>query len=297
MVRCLRLMPVLLASAVASQAFADAFVDGVWRFVPGPFAGFGQRRLPWIVLGPPQGLGFLAGGTDVLSLGEGGEITIAFRDNVVVDGPGPDFVIYENAFHSGDQSGPVFTEFAFVAVSSDRKIWYQYPHDPATGDGLAGQTPVLANSASGIDPFAPDAGGDRFDLADLGVDYVSYVRIVDVGGAIADAGDLVAPGDKGGFDLDAVGAIHSLATGSVSGTVTSRGQPVVHARVKLVPSGSGRKLRRRTGGDGRFVFRSVVPSGGYLLKARRSGAGKAVAGLVVDADHLEVAIDPELASP
>jgi hypothetical protein len=287
----------LLAATSGDQALGDPFVDGVWKFSPGTFAGFGQERLPWIVLGPPQGTGVLEGATDVVSLGEGGQITLAFRDNVVVDGFGPDLVIFENAFHAGDENGPVFTELAFVAVSVDRKTWLSFPYDPATGVGLAGREPVLSNTANGVDPFSPEAGGDRFDLADLGLDYISYVRIVDVNGAIADAGDLVAPGGKGGFDLDAVGAIHSVAAARVSGTVTSAGEPVAYARIKLVPSNGGRKLRRRTGPEGAFEFSMVVPSGAYVLKAVRLGIGSAIAEPMIDQGGSSLEFDLQLTSP
>ena len=51
-----------------------------------------------------------------------------------------------------------------------------------------------------IDPTDPDvAGGDAFDLADIGVDSARFVRITDSGFNVAGYG-----GITGGFDLDAV---------------------------------------------------------------------------------------------
>ena len=37
----------------------------------------------------------------MLALGSGGEIVIEFADNAVIDGPGPDFLVFENAFLGG----------------------------------------------------------------------------------------------------------------------------------------------------------------------------------------------------
>jgi len=82
----------LLLDAVA--AHADPFADEVVSFTAGPGAGFGQDKLPRIVLGAPEGTGDLQGSLDVVALGNGGSITVAFRDNVICDGPGVDFTIF-----------------------------------------------------------------------------------------------------------------------------------------------------------------------------------------------------------
>jgi hypothetical protein len=67
----------------------DAFADQVVSFTPGEFAGFGQDKLPYIVLGPPNGRGASAGSSDVVSLGKLGEIVLGFDDVGLVDGDGP----------------------------------------------------------------------------------------------------------------------------------------------------------------------------------------------------------------
>jgi len=283
---------ILATATPCLGADGDPFIDGVRSFVPGDFAGFGQAAMPRIVLGRPHGAGSIEGSTHVVSLGVGGEIEVVFRDNVVFDGPGDDLVVYENAFHSGDESGPVFAELAFVQVSLDRVTWHEFPYDGDSGEGLAGREPVFTNSVNDIDPLAPEAGGDRFDIGELGLEFVRYVRLIDVAGAIPDPGDLVAPGSKGGFDLDAVGAVHSSLPATVTGTVSHAGQPVGRARVKLVPLGPGRKLKRRTGADGGFAFARVVPSGDYRVRARRMGLGVASEAIYLDLDQL--AADVEL---
>jgi hypothetical protein len=61
---------------------------------------------------------------------------------------------------------------------------------------------VLANpDENTIDPTDPAvAGGDAFDLADLGVSEARYVRITD---------RIDLTGSSGTFDLDAVSIVHA----------------------------------------------------------------------------------------
>lgn len=201
----------LLLVALAPRSSAgDPFLDAVVSFHPGANAGFGADDLPGIVLGPPRGLGPLQGSTDVVSLGDGGSITVAFRDNAACDGPGPDLLVFENAFHAGDAAGPLFIEVGVVAVSPDGEHFFEFPYDPHSFAGLAGTHTVLSNPENGIDPTDPEAaGGDPFDLAALGLRRIAYVRITDPGAAIPDPGNRLPPGNSGGFDLDAIAAIHS----------------------------------------------------------------------------------------
>jgi hypothetical protein len=172
----------------------DPYADAVVSFTPGDGAGFGQDRFPDVVLGPPQGGG--APSVDVLSLGREGTIVLRFEDYTLVDGPGVDLTVFENAFTG-------WTEPAFVAVSDDAETWYEWPCDPvADGQpGCAGVAPASAGP-EGADPTDPSvSGGDQYDLADLGVGAARYVRLRDAGTSSYD-------GDAGGFDLDAVAVIH-----------------------------------------------------------------------------------------
>jgi hypothetical protein len=74
---------------------------------------------------------------------------------------------------------------------------------------------VLSNPPNGIDPTDPSvSGGDSFDLADVGLAWAAYVRITDPGAAIPDPGNLVPPGTSGGFDLDAIAAVHACVPGA-----------------------------------------------------------------------------------
>jgi hypothetical protein len=284
-----------VALATRATAAGDPWLDAVRAFSPGEFAGFGASALPGIVRGAPRGGGPLQGGTNVVSLGEGGSITVAFRDNVVVDGPGDDLVVFENAFHSGSAEGPLFEELGIVSVSADGKEWVTFPYDALTGEGLSGRAPVLSHPVNGIDPLSAEAGGDRFDIGALGLGFVRFVRITDGGDALPDAGDFVPPADKGGFDLDAMGALNSAEPGVVQGMVTANGAPVAGAGVRLESPVDGRVMRRRTRADGAFRFRPVLPSGSYRIVAAGDTLGRAEQTIEVDAGSLvadvELALD------
>jgi hypothetical protein len=201
----------LVASLARAQ---DPFADAVTEYTVGAGGGFGSEFLPDAVIGPPRGGGPIQQSLDVVSLGNDGTITVRFDLPLICDGPEADFVVFENAFHVGTPEGPVFEEYGIVAVSQDGVEFVEFPYDATSHAGLAGRVPVLSHPDNGIDPLDPSvAGGDTFDLADLGLAWVAYVRITDPGAAIPDPGDRIPPGDKGGFDLDAVAALHACAPG------------------------------------------------------------------------------------
>ena len=217
----LALAALLLCTGVAGAE--DPFADAVADFTVGAGGGFGSDELPGIVLGPPRGGGLVQQSLDVVSLGNDGTITLRFDLPVICDGPGPDLTVFENAFHVGTPDGKVFEEYGIVSVSQDGTTFVDFPYDPVTHAGLAGRVPVLSAPGNGIDPLDPSvSGGDTFDLADVGLAWVAYVRITDPGAAIPDPGNLIPPGDKGGFDLDAVAALHACdPAGNPSPTPTS----------------------------------------------------------------------------
>ena len=280
------LVVVLLAAAGVAQA-GDPWLDRVRTFEPGTSAGFGADRLPRVVLGRPEGLGLKQGSTDVVSLGNGGRIVVSFDDNAVVDGDGDDLVIFENPFLSGSL---LFAEVAFVEVSSDGRHWVEFPSNAQTGQGLAGRGPVLSNSANGLDPLDPASGGDRFDLADVGLDFVRFVRITDAGDLIDDPGNHVFAGTKAGFDLDAAAAIHSVPLGCISGKVANAGLPVAAARVVLRTEGL-RRLHRITHENGSYRFCHLRPGRDYDLDVDVSGLGSASAATFIDESQRRVNVD------
>lgn len=191
----------------------ERFATKVVSFEPGACAGFGANAMPAVVLGPPEGAGDGQGGLDVVSLGVGGSIVLSFEAAPIVDGPGADFLVFENAFWVGNDPSRPFAELATVSVSDDGVTYRAFPcvkkaTDPAPYGSCAGWHPVRASTENGVTPFDPEkAGGDPFDLAEVGMARVRFVKIVDNGEGNCPAAP-APPLTTAGFDLDAVASIH-----------------------------------------------------------------------------------------
>src|SRR5450432_2951877 len=115
------------ASSGEERLAADRFVTGVVSFTPGPCAGFGAAGMPGIVEGPPVGGGASKGSVDVVALGAGGEIVLSFAPNAIVDGPGDDFIVFENPFYIGGDAQKPYAEVGEVSVSDVGSTWVTYP--------------------------------------------------------------------------------------------------------------------------------------------------------------------------
>lgn len=198
------------AGGESSAAPALPYARSVEAFEPGDGAGFNQDRMPDIVLGPPLVKEDGVPSLDVVSLGAGGSIVLGFGTTAIVDGPGPDFVVFENPFWPGGDPSQVYAELGEVAVSEDGEHWQSFACDTA-GDGAghfpgcAGVTPTLVYDSAVLVPLDPaQTGGDAFDLKDLGVSRARYVRIVDLK-------TLPVSGVSSGFDLDAVGVVNQAS--------------------------------------------------------------------------------------
>jgi hypothetical protein len=140
----------------------------------------------------------------LLSLGNGGVIVLEVIGGYVVDGDGPDLVIFENPFvYNGPNGTQVYVETARVSVAEfdDPSMYRSFPCDPSKPpySGCAGVGPV--RYAPQI-PLTED-GGDLFDLATIGLQRIRYIRIEDTGDNPS-----FSLGTEG-FDLDAIGLIHT----------------------------------------------------------------------------------------
>jgi hypothetical protein len=224
----------MLALAVATRAAADPFADAVVTHVVGTGGGGGALAN---VLGPPRGGGAFQGSQHTFSLGLGGSIVVEFRDNAVVDRPGPDLTVFENAFLvRGQTTGPLFAEPGMVSVSADGVTFHPFGCETTAVPafpGCAGVYPVFADAEDpgapsplvpttvpvtqliGVDVASfeppPGSGGDSFDLGAVGLAAARFVRI-DGGQARSGLGGLA------GFDLDAVAAVHSVETAGMPDT-------------------------------------------------------------------------------
>lgn len=238
-----------LLLATSTSSWSQRYPDNVIEFSPGRNAGFGSSYFPENVLGKPDGSDSPQDPNQnenhILTLGTGGHIILEFSQDYVIDGPGPDFTIFENPVQPYGFPERSFIETAIVSVSNDRINWIQFPCELKSTEntdlfeknnyvGFAGIEPVLISPTNNINPFDPElSGGDKFDLAEIGVDKCRFIKIQDTGhsdfnptydkfGTInTDFGNLLDPppnlsgGRTAGFDLDGIAAINTLPMNSL----------------------------------------------------------------------------------
>lgn len=175
---------------------------------------------------PEDALGIAeAQSTGVVSLGEGGSITLGFAAGVG-NGPGPDLAVYENAFPS---LGGLFSELGFVEVSSDGGMFARFASTSLTPEPIGAFGVLDPTDSNGLAGRLPASVGVPFDLSDLSgapevvsgqvdLDAIAYVRVVDVigDGSVADSSGhpIYDPWptafDASGIDVDGVAILHPL---------------------------------------------------------------------------------------
>ncbi|MCE2504775.1 MAG: hypothetical protein J4G05_12095 [Chlorobi bacterium] len=214
------LLPVILGFVFAQTSIAQpATPDIVVSVKFGEGGGRGEEHMPESLLGFPDSTARENVPTidpaQVLSLGLGGEIILRFEQVVIVDGPGVDFTVFENAFiYRIGEKDRIYAEPAEVAVSRDGSVFTPFPFDSLSLEGCAGITPTFGD----MDPGNPEAsGGDGFDLAELGLDSIRFIRIRDVSEIVkGNSSHPFYDVTVNGFDLDAVVGIHTVRNGFVS---------------------------------------------------------------------------------
>ena len=162
----------------------------------------------------------------VVSLGDRGTATLTFNGELF-NGPGYDFAVFENGFDN------YFLELAFVEVSSDGQNFFRFPSESLTDTSNQVSTfdSLDATNLYNLAGKYRSNYGVPFDLEEmkgivgLDVDKVTHVKIIDVVGSMNNS---IASRDSksvkvndpfptafpsGGFDLDAVAAIHIKPTG------------------------------------------------------------------------------------
>ncbi len=219
--------PGIAGSTSTARAAADAgllgWATGYTDYVPGADVS-ASFQTPANAVGPYS--------TSIVVLGNNGRITLTF-DTPIVDGAGDDFAVFENGFNQNATSELLFTELAYVEVSSNGTDFARFDsasRQSTAPGGFGFQDPKLLGGLAGKDP---GGWGTVFDLSALtndpavrsgAVDLsdIRYVRLRDVVGA-ADypaAGDLYHDSfgrqildahpttGSGGFDLRAVGVLN-----------------------------------------------------------------------------------------
>jgi len=189
---------------------------------------------PNFALGPVTGDQFF----EVVSLGDLNATRIAAGDapgsitlqlaRPVHNLTGADFVVFENALIAGSNTGGVgaggvLAELAYVEVSAEGSHFIRFPATSLTpaavGEyGSIDPTKVFHLAGKHVNSYG-NSWGTPFDLAQVGLDRITHIRLVDIPGNghfLDQAGrpiyDAWLTQVSGGFDLDAVGAISSKIT-------------------------------------------------------------------------------------
>lgn len=222
---------------IVALSFETGAIDTVFFFAPGEGQNKGQEPeyYPNNIFGPPDTNAKesvpAAAPEQILSIGLDGEIVVGFKDLIVIDGEGPDFTIFENAFKN-PVTGKIFAEPAKVAVSPDGETFFEFPYDFQTLEGCAGVTPTYGKE----NPFDPEvSGGDKFDLADIGFHSISAIKITDIcRGVLEDAEHPFHDPIITGFDLDAVVGLHLEKRSPMSAKETKTQRPMVYQTAGVV---------------------------------------------------------------
>lgn len=171
----------------------------------------------------------------IVSLGDSGVAILTF-DYTIKNGEGPDFAVFENGFANPDNDTFAYLELAFVEVSSDGVHYFRFPASSSMQDTaqIDNFTYVDARNYHNLAGKYINGYGTPFDLEELkninglDINQISHIRLVDVIGSINPAN---ASRDKdehiineayptafasGGFDLNAIGVIHSNKPTSIS---------------------------------------------------------------------------------
>ena len=222
----------------------DSFGGGPWDR---PRRGLGPANETYVALGDLDAAA-IAGGAAPGSItvafrasifdGPGDDLVVFENASTFFDSHSPDFIFAELAYVEVSSNGVDFARFP--STSLNQEVDASLP-DPDLnqlyapfGRDFAGVNTTNIDNLAGVHPVVTLPNGTRmptgtpFDLADLAndplvssgtvdVDSIRYVRLVDIpgdgsffdsaGNSILDAWKTV---ESGGFDLDAVGAIHAV---------------------------------------------------------------------------------------
>jgi hypothetical protein len=145
----------------------------------------------------------------ITCLGAGGSITLTFPV-YIKDGPGADFAVFENSFLDD------YIEHAWVEVSRDGLNFIRFPNHSLTTSPVGSFDLMDPTNITGLGCKYRQPFGEPYDLAAVGLDQVSHVRLVDVigNGTARDSANRIIydpfpNAQSAGLDLDAIGVIHS----------------------------------------------------------------------------------------
>lgn len=202
---------------------ANCTVERGWINIADTSLGKVSSGTPESALGAPS--------IEALSLGDGGSATLSF-EAAIINGPGPDFAVFENAFANPMNPAEAYLELAFVEVSSDGEHFVRFPavsgtQDTQQNDNFTYMDAALLHNLAGKYALGYGTPFDLEELKDepgLDVNNIRHIRIVDVVGSLDSTyasfdqnGRIIndpypSPYPTGGFDISAVGVLHTAAT-------------------------------------------------------------------------------------
>ncbi len=231
-----------------------------------------------------------AGSNGLVSLGDGGSAVMTFAAPII-NGEGWDFAVFENSF-SDD-----FLELAFVEVSSDGVNFFRFAATSYTQDEVQLDLGGTID-ATQIDNLAGKYRalyGTPFDLNELAsvpgldINHITHIKVIDVVGSINPEyatfdqyGHIIndpwtTPFASSGFDLDAIGVIHSeiTATETLSSNVGFAAFPnpasdVFYISLDELESAKPTKISL-TDGTGRIIKSDWSNSGNAVIEFRLDG--------------------------
>lgn len=182
-------------------------IDTVYYFKPGLDQTSGQQLeyFPKNIFGVPSPKANKnvpeSSPEEVCSIGFGGEIIVGIKDNLIINREGYDFKIFENVFINPINK-KYFVEPALVSVSQDGINFIEFLYNYNTLEGCAGTLPTERDSSEFNLDFV---GGNSFDLSEIGLDYIKYIKIKDITELIKNnPNHFYYDPILTGFDLDAV---------------------------------------------------------------------------------------------
>ncbi len=216
--------------STAIHADSNCFID--WGSAAHIFKGYKNISTPdsgFVDVGSAESACGRAKENGVVSLGDSGIAIVQFF-NAIIDGPGFDFAIFENAFND------TFLELAHVEISNDGINYFKFPSFSLTqiNTQLGPFNGIKAEKIHNLAGKYRSPYGTPFDISDLDTIYQNipkefyFVRITDVVGSINPKWATTdhykniindpwpTPFISSGFDLDAVGMINGMITSSTN---------------------------------------------------------------------------------
>lgn len=222
------------------------------------------------------------GNLAVVSLGDGGTATLSF-DHPIVNGEGYDFAVFENSFNDS------FLELAFVEVSTDGENFVRFPSTSLTSScaNVGGYGGIDATFIDNLAGKYRTGYGTPFDLeqlrdsANINIDSIMFVRIVDVVGSVAPEyatydqfGNIVVDpyptnSYSSGFDLDGVAVLNWNYTNTEEPESIS---DIALTEVKLFPNPANSQVVVNVKGEGLHIMTLYDMTGRQIEQTSFEGA-------------------------